>query len=110
MNDFEIIKMKFGNEFWLILFREYKSPKLFAARQVERAGVQHLFKPLFGGKTVYNYGHCCTTMGVGGGGVIFSSPLQGVRQTISRGPGGRRQIEECQMKKYSKTILSLCTA
>jgi hypothetical protein len=30
MNDFENIYMKFGNEFWLILFREYISPKLFA--------------------------------------------------------------------------------
>jgi hypothetical protein len=30
MNDFGIIWMKFGNEFWLILFREYISPKLFA--------------------------------------------------------------------------------
>jgi hypothetical protein len=30
MNDFGIIGMKFGNEFWLILFREYISPKLFA--------------------------------------------------------------------------------
>jgi hypothetical protein len=25
--------MKFGNEFWLILFREYISPKLFAAHE-----------------------------------------------------------------------------
>ena len=67
--------------------------------------------PCLGVKTVYNYVHSRTTEGmVGGGGVIFSSPLQGVRQTISRGPGGGRQIEECQMKKYSKTILSLCTA
>ncbi len=30
MNDFGNIKMKFGNEFWLILFREYISPNLFA--------------------------------------------------------------------------------
>jgi hypothetical protein len=30
MNDFGIIWMKFGNEVWLILFREYISPKLFA--------------------------------------------------------------------------------
>jgi hypothetical protein len=30
MNDFGIILMKFGNEFWLILFREYISPNLFA--------------------------------------------------------------------------------
>ncbi len=26
-------------------------------RQVEGAGAQHLLKPLFWGKTVYNYGH-----------------------------------------------------
>jgi hypothetical protein len=26
--------MKFGNEFWLILFREYISPKLFAVHRV----------------------------------------------------------------------------
>ncbi len=26
MNDFGIIKMKFRNEFWLVLFREYISP------------------------------------------------------------------------------------
>jgi hypothetical protein len=30
MDDFGIIYMKFGNDFWLILFREYISPKLFA--------------------------------------------------------------------------------
>ncbi len=29
-NDFGNIYMKFGNEFWLILFREYIIPKLFA--------------------------------------------------------------------------------
>jgi hypothetical protein len=32
MNDFGIIWMKFGNEFWLILFQEYISPKLFAVQ------------------------------------------------------------------------------
>jgi hypothetical protein len=32
MNDFGIILIKFGNEFWLILFREHISPKLFAMR------------------------------------------------------------------------------
>ncbi len=30
MNDFGNIKMKFGNEFWLILFQEDINPKLFA--------------------------------------------------------------------------------
>jgi hypothetical protein len=30
MNDFGNIKMKFRNEFWLILFREYIIPNLFA--------------------------------------------------------------------------------
>ncbi len=30
MNDFGIIKIKFGNEFCLGLFQEYISPKLFA--------------------------------------------------------------------------------
>jgi hypothetical protein len=30
MNDFGNIKIKLGNEFWLILFGEYISPKLFA--------------------------------------------------------------------------------
>ncbi len=27
--------MKFGNEFWLILFQEYISPKLFAVRVLD---------------------------------------------------------------------------
>jgi hypothetical protein len=30
MSDFGIIEMKLGNEFWLILLREYISQKLFA--------------------------------------------------------------------------------
>jgi hypothetical protein len=36
MNDFGIIKIKLGNEFWLILFREYISPKLFAVNMVDK--------------------------------------------------------------------------
>jgi hypothetical protein len=32
MNDFGNIKMKFRNEFWLILFREYIIPNLFAVQ------------------------------------------------------------------------------
>jgi hypothetical protein len=34
MNDFGIIRVKFGNEFWLILFQEYISPKLFAVQEL----------------------------------------------------------------------------
>ena len=33
MNDFGNIYMKFGNEYWLILFWEYINPKLFAVHE-----------------------------------------------------------------------------
>ncbi len=33
--------MKFGNEFWLILFREYISPKLFAVRQASAPNITY---------------------------------------------------------------------
>jgi hypothetical protein len=39
MNDFGIIWMKFGNEFWLIIFREYVSPKLYAVQYVQYSTV-----------------------------------------------------------------------
>jgi hypothetical protein len=42
MNDFGIIKMKFGNKFWLVLFWEYIGPKLFA---VLGNGIQQLSIP-----------------------------------------------------------------
>ncbi len=44
MNDFGIIWMKFGNEFWLILFWEYISPKLFA---VWKGKTEHALWPNF---------------------------------------------------------------
>jgi hypothetical protein len=40
MNDFGKIYMKFGNEFWLILFREYISPKLFAVHKLESSQIR----------------------------------------------------------------------
>jgi hypothetical protein len=33
MNDFGNIEMKFGNEFWLVLFQELIIPKLFAVNK-----------------------------------------------------------------------------
>jgi hypothetical protein len=39
MNDFENIKMKFGNEFWDILFRDYISPNLFAVYDTATTGL-----------------------------------------------------------------------
>jgi hypothetical protein len=58
MNDFGIIRMKFGNEFWLILFREYISPKIFAVwaggpvRQ-PYAGVDFIPQ-----SWIYEFGYC----------------------------------------------------
>jgi hypothetical protein len=36
MNDFGNIYIKFGNEFWLILFREYIIHNLFAVQTADR--------------------------------------------------------------------------
>jgi hypothetical protein len=41
MNDFGNIYMKFGNEFWLILFWEYISPNLFAVRRKNKRGYRN---------------------------------------------------------------------
>ncbi len=40
--------MKFGNEFWLILFQEYISPKLFAVRGKGRILYVYVFDVLDG--------------------------------------------------------------
>jgi hypothetical protein len=46
MNDFGIIKIKFGNEFRLILFRDYISPKLFAVHQIKEIGKHWYYVPI----------------------------------------------------------------
>ncbi len=38
--------MKFGNEFWLILFREYISPNLFAVHRTTRYCKGHKSYPM----------------------------------------------------------------
>ncbi len=40
INDFGNIQMNFGNEFWLILFREYISSKLFAVHSTQQVKCQ----------------------------------------------------------------------
>jgi hypothetical protein len=54
--------MKFGNEFWLILFREYISPKLFAVHvKAEGPHQQATLLILLSDKLGYNKGSMILT-------------------------------------------------
>jgi hypothetical protein len=58
MNDFGNISMKFGNEFWLILFREYISPNFFAVQafSLQRLAESIPWNQFLGSLNVYKFG------------------------------------------------------
>jgi hypothetical protein len=59
--------MKFWNEFWLILFREYISPKLFAVQMVlECSGFQVAGQMILQKVVVYTYCIDCFFLRFGG--------------------------------------------
>jgi hypothetical protein len=57
--------MKFGNELWLILFREYISPNLFAVCNSSYGPWNSAASPecLTNDPSSFSYGHCYSTYG-----------------------------------------------
>jgi hypothetical protein len=86
--------MKFGNEFWLILFREHISPKLFAVHQLTCGRIRN-FCPVFR-RTIPGWTPraCRRTSG------LYTTPWSARGGTASR--SGIQEI----FKKYSREFFT----